>query len=116
MIGFVKTRPDEFLARLEVSSRERMTITDDSLSNEPEREPIQTAVAICAWQVWKILNRGEQSSAFTDAFGKIGPVFGCGHSGHWRNVSQPRSTLKPLPAQLRAHVSSETVCAERVCA
>ena len=98
MIGFVKTRPDEFLARLEVSSRERMTITDDSLSYELEREPLQSAVAICAWQAWKILNLGEQSSTFTVAFGKIGPAFVCGHSGHWRNVSQLRSIMNPLRA------------------
>ena len=96
MVGFVETRPDEYVARLEVSAREWMTITDDSLSNELERELLSSAAAMCLWQEWMVWYRGERTNAFTDAFGKIGPVFVRGRSGQWRIVSTLRSILKRL--------------------
>ena len=36
--------------RLEASGSEWMTITDDSLSNELERELLTSAAAMCFWQ------------------------------------------------------------------
>ena len=81
MVGFVELRPDEYVARLEVSPSEWMTITDDSLSNELERELLTSAAAMCLWQEWMIWYQSERTNAFTDAFGKIGPVFVRGENG-----------------------------------
>ena len=47
---FAETRPDEYVARLEASGSEWMTITDDSLSNALERELLTSAAAMCLWQ------------------------------------------------------------------
>ncbi|MCY3781783.1 MAG: hypothetical protein OXG78_15825 [Chloroflexi bacterium] len=80
MVGFVEAQPDKYVARLEVSSSEWMTITDDSLSNELERELLTSAAAMCLWHEWMFWYQGGRTSAFTDAIGKIGPVFVRGHS------------------------------------
>jgi len=96
MVGFVETQPDAYVARLEVSPSEWMTITDDSLSNELERELLTSAAAMCLWQEWMIWYLGGRTSAFTDAFGKIGPVFVRGRAGQWRIVSRLRSVLRRL--------------------
>ena len=96
MGAFAETRPDEYVARLEASPSEWMTITDDSLSNELERELLTSAAAMCLWQEWMIWYQGEGTSAFTDAFGKIGDVFVRGQSGQWRIVSRLRSMLRRL--------------------
>ena len=93
---FGETRPDDYVARFEVSPSEWMTITDDSLSNELERELLTTAAAMCLWQEWMIWYQGERTSAFTDAFGKIGTVFVRGQAGQWRIVSRLRSILRRL--------------------
>ena len=60
MVGFVETRPDAYVARLEVSPSEWLTITDDSLPNELERELLTSAAAMCLWQEWMIWYQGEQ--------------------------------------------------------
>ena len=75
---------------------EWMTITDDSLSNELERELLTSAAAMCLWQEWMIWYQGERISAFTDAFGKIGTVFVRGHSG-------------PVAHCLKAEIDTETL-------
>ena len=96
MRTFSETRPDAYVARLEASPGEWMTITDDSLSNELERELLTSAAAMCLWQEWMVWYQGTNASAFTGAFGKIGPVFVCGESGQWSIVSRLRSILKRL--------------------
>jgi len=96
MGAFAETRPDSYVARLEASASEWMTITDDSLPNELERELLTSAVAMCLWQEWMIWYLGERTSAFTDAFGKMGTVFVRGRSGQWTIVSRLRSMLKRL--------------------
>ena len=95
---FAETRPDEYVARLEASGSEWMTITDDSLSNELERELLTSAAAMCLWQERMIWYQGENASSFTDAFGKIGPVFVRGQSDQWSIVSKLRSILRRLRA------------------
>lgn len=50
MVGFVETRPDAYVTRLEVSATEWMAITDDSLANELERELLTSVAAMCLWQ------------------------------------------------------------------
>ena len=97
MGAFAETGPDDYVARLEASTSEWMTITDDSLSNELERELLTSAAAMCLWQELMIWYQGkENDSAFTDAFGKIGPVFVRGQSGQWSIVSKLRSILRRL--------------------
>ena len=96
MVGFVESRPDGYLARLEVSASEWMTITDDSLSSELERELLTSAAAMCLWQEWMIWYQGERTGAFTNAFGEIGPVFVRGRSGQWRIVSRLRLILRRI--------------------
>ena len=98
MGDFTETRPDDYVARLEASASEQMTITDDSLSNEQERELLTSAAAMCFWQEWMIWYQGENASTFTDAFGKIGPVFVRGQAGQWNIVSKLRSILRRLRA------------------
>ena len=98
MGAFAETRPDDYVARLEASPSEWMTITDDSLSNELERELLTSAAAMCLWQEWMIWYQGEGTSAFMDAFGKIGPVFVRGQAGQWSIVSKLRSILRRLRA------------------
>ena len=93
---FTEARPEGFVARLEASASEWMTVTDDSLSNELERELLTSAAAMCLWQEWMIWYQGERTSAFTDAFGKIGPVFVRGQAGQWSIVSKLRSILRRL--------------------
>ena len=95
---FAESRPDDYVARLEASSSEWMTITDDSLSNELERELLTSAAAMCLWQELMIWYQGENAGSFTDAFGKIGPVFVRGQSGQWSIVSKLRSILRRLRA------------------
>ena len=95
---FAETRPDDYVARLEASGSEWMTITDDSLSNALERELLTSAAAMCLWQELMIWYQGENASSFTDAFGKIGPVFVRGQSGQWSIVSKLRSILRRLRA------------------
>ena len=96
MGAFTKTRPDDYVARLEASGSEWMTITDDSLSNELERELLTSAAAMCLWQEWMIWYQGERTNAFTDACGKIGPVFVRGQTGQWSIVFRLRSILRRL--------------------
>lgn len=96
MGAFAETRPDSYVARFEASASEWMTITDDSLPNELERELLTSAVAMCLWQEWMIWYQGERTSAFTAAFGKMGTVFVRGRSGQWTIVSRLRSMLKRL--------------------
>ncbi len=96
MVGFVELRPDDYVARLEVSASEWMTITDDSLSNELERELPTSAAAMCLWQEWMVWYQSGRTNAFTDAFGRIGPVFVRGQAGQWRIVSRLRSVLRRL--------------------
>ena len=96
MGAFAETRPDDYAARLEASGSEWMTITDDSLSNELERELLTSAAAMCLWQELMIWYQGENASTFTDAFGKIGPVFVRGQAGQWSIVSKLRSILRRL--------------------
>ena len=98
MGAFTETRPDDYAARLETSDSEWMTITDDSLSNELERELLNSAAAMCLWQELMIWYQGENAGSFTDAFGKIGPVFVRGQAGQWRIVSKLRSILRRLRA------------------
>ena len=98
MGAFTETRPDDFVARLEASASKWMTITDDSLSNELERELLTSAAAMRLWQEWMIWYQGEGTSTFTYAFGKIGPVFVRGQAGQWRIVSKLRSILRRLRA------------------
>ena len=98
MGGFNETRPHGYVARLEASASEWMTITDDSLSNELERELLTSAAAMCLWQELMIWYQGENAGSFTDAFGKIGPVFVRGQAGQWRIVSKLRSILRRLRA------------------
>ena len=93
---FAEKRPDDYVARLAASPGEWMTITDDSLSNELERELLTSAAAMCLWQEWMVWYQGERTSAFTDAFGKIGPVFVRGQAGQWTIVSRLRSILRRL--------------------
>ena len=95
---FTETWPGDYVARLEASDSEWMTITDDSLSNELERELLTSAVAMCLWQELMIWYQGENASSFTDAFGKIGPVFVRGQAGQWGIVSKLRSILRRLRA------------------
>ena len=95
---FTETRPGDYVARLEAHDSEWMTITDDSLSNELERELLTTAAAMCLWQELMIWYQGENTSTFTDAFGKIGPVFVRGQAGQWSIVSKLRSILRRLRA------------------
>ena len=71
-----------------------MIITDDSLSNELERELLTSAAAMCLWQEWMIWYLGGRTNEFRDAFGKIGPVFVRGQAGEWRIVSRERSVLR----------------------
>lgn len=52
-----------------------MTIMDDSLSNELERDLLQSASAMCLWNEQMIWYQDENASSFTDYFGKISPVF-----------------------------------------
>ena len=96
MGSLTETRPDGYVARLEVSDCEWMTITDDALSKELERELLTSAAAMCLWQEWMVWYQGGSASAFTDAFGKIGPVFVRGQAGQWRIVSKLRSILRRL--------------------
>ena len=96
MGAVTETRPDDYVAKLEASDSEWMTITDDSLSNELERELLTSAAAMCLWQEWMIWYQGEETNAFTDAFGKIGPVFVRGQAGQWRIVSKLKSILRRL--------------------
>ena len=96
MVGFVETQPDAYVAWLEVFPSEWLTITDDSLSDEVERELLTSAVAMCFWGEWMIWYLGGRTSAFTDAFGKIGPVFVRGQAGRWTIVSRLRSILKRI--------------------
>ncbi|MCE2471584.1 MAG: hypothetical protein J4G18_06735 [Anaerolineae bacterium] len=93
---FTETRPDDYVARLEASGSEQMTITDDSLSNELERELLTSAAAMCLWQEWMLWYQGERTSTFTTAFGKIGPVFVRGRADQWTIVSRLRSMLRRL--------------------
>ena len=93
---FTEARPEGFVAKLEASGSEWMTITDDSLSNELERELLTSAAAMCLWQELMIWYLGENASTFTDAFGKIGPVFVRGQAGQWSIVSKLRSILRRL--------------------
>ena len=93
---FAETRPDGYVAKLEVSEGEWMTITDGSLSNELERELLTSAAAMCLWQEQMIWYQGERTSSFTDAFGKIGPVFVRGLAGQCSIVSKLRSTIRRL--------------------
>ena len=96
MGAFVETRPDDYVARLAASDSEWMTITDDSLSNELERELLTSAAAMCLWQELMIWYQGKNAGTFTDAFGKIGPVFVRGQTGQWSIVSRLRSILRRL--------------------
>ena len=96
MSAFTEARPDGYVAKLEASEGEWMTITDDSLSNELERELLTSAAAMCLWQEQMIWYQGENASSFTDAFGKIGPVFVRGRAGQWSIVSQLRSIIRRL--------------------
>ena len=96
MGAFAESRPNKYVARLEASPSEWMTITDDSLSNELERELLTSAAAMCLWQEWMIWYQGENSSAFTDTFGKIGADFVRGEAGQWSIVSKIRSILRRL--------------------
>ena len=95
---FTEARPEGFVAKLEASGSEWMTITDDSLSNELERELLTSAAAMCLWQEWMIWYQGENGNSFTDAFGKIGPVFVRGQAGQWSIVSKLKSILRRLKA------------------
>ena len=67
--AFSGTRPDGYVARLEASEGEWMTITDDSLSNKLERGLLSSAAAMCLWNEQMIWYQGENASSFTDAFG-----------------------------------------------
>ena len=98
MVTFAETLPDDYIARLEVHDSEWMTIMDDSLSNELERELLTSAAAMCLWQELMMWYRGENSSTFTDTCGEIGPVFVRGQGGQWSIVS----TLRSIPRRVRA--------------
>ena len=54
MSAFAETQPGDYVARLEASPGEWMTVTDDSLSNELERELLTSAAAMCLWQEWMV--------------------------------------------------------------
>ena len=94
IIALAITYNDDYVARLEASGSEQLTITDDSLSNELERELLTSAAAMCLWQDRMIWYQGGRTNAFTDSFGKIGTVFVRGRAGQWRIVSRLRSMLR----------------------
>ena len=96
MGAFAEVLPEGYVARLEASSSEWMTITDDSLSNDLERELLSSAAAMCLWREQMIWYQGANAGSFTDAFGKIGPVFVRGRAGQWSIVSQLRSIIRRL--------------------
>ena len=96
MSTFTEVRPEGYVARLEASGSEWMTISDDSLSNDLERELLTSAAAMCLWGEQMICYQGESASAFTDAFGVIGPVFVRGQAGQWRIVSRLRAMVRRL--------------------
>lgn len=52
-----------------------MTITDNSLPNELERDLLQPAAAMCVWQVWMVWDQGGRTSPFRKSIGNIGQVF-----------------------------------------
>ena len=86
-----------------------MTITDDSLSNELERELLTSAAAMCLWQELMIWYQGENASSFTDAFGKIGPVFVRGQSWPMEYCVQAQidtETLKSIVVRSRSVLTS----------
>lgn len=90
MGAFTETRPDDYVARLETSGAEWMTITDDSLPGEL----LTSAAAMCLWGEQMIWYQGENAGAFTQAFGELGPVFVRGQAGQWTTVSKLRSILR----------------------
>ena len=61
-------------------------------------DPCKSAAAMCLWQEWAIWYQGENVSSFTDAFGKMGPIFVRGQTGQWSIVSRLRSILRRLRA------------------
>ena len=96
MGAFAETQPDDYVARLEASGSEWMTITDDSLSNELERELLTSAAAMCLCQELMIWYHGTNARSFTDTFGKIGDVFVRGQSGQWSLVAIATSKLRDI--------------------
>ena len=49
-------------------------------------DPSKSAAEMCLWQELMIWYQGENASSFTDAFGKVGPMFVRGRSGQWRQI------------------------------
>ena len=91
MVGFVELRPDDYVARLEVSANEWMTITDDSLSKELERELLTSAAAMCLWQeVDGVVSRRADQAPSRTRLGRLELVFVRGQAGQWRIVSRLR--------------------------
>ena len=99
--GYRETRPEGYVAKLMASDSEWMTITDDSLSNDLERDLLQGAAAMCLWQELMIWYHGENASSFTDTFGKIGDVFVRGQAGQWSLVAIATSKLRELIRRFR---------------
>ena len=93
---FTETWTDAYVARLEASPSEWMTITDDSLSNELERELLTSAAAMCFWQELMIWYQGGRTSAFTDAFGRD------------RSSLCPRAG-GPMAHRVQAQIDTETL-------
>ena len=100
MGAFEETRPEGFLAKLVASDHEWMTITDDSLSNELERELLQDAAAMCLWREHLVWYHGAAASAFADAFAQRGDVFVRGQTGQWSIVAVAASKLRSIIRRL----------------
>ena len=75
MGAFTESRPNDYVARLEASPSEWMTITDDSLSNELERELLTSAAAMCLWQELMILVSGRKCQQLHRRLRKDRPSF-----------------------------------------
>ena len=71
-----------------------MTVTDESPANVLERDLLTSAAAMCLRKEQMNWYQGENASSFTDAFGKIGPVFIRRRAGQWSIVSKLRSIIK----------------------
>ena len=99
MPAFTETHPEGFVAKLQ-AAHESMTITDESLSTELERELLQSAAAICLWQELMVWYHGAAASAFADAFATRGDVFVRGRTGQWSIVAVAASKLRSIIRRL----------------
>ena len=99
MPAFTEIHPEGFVAKLQAAN-ESMTITDESLTTELERELLQSAAAICLWQELMVWYHGAAASAFAAAFAKRGDVFVRGQTGQWSIVAVAASKLRSIIRRL----------------